>query len=303
MKPQVSVIIPNYNHARYLRERIESVLRQDYDDYEVIILDDASTDGSRDIIREYEGHPRVSHVVANEQNSGTPFLQWDKGISLAQGEFVWIAESDDVADTQLLSTVVRELAKRSDAVVGFVHSRLIDEDGRLMQRVWHKTNSDSVLTYDGRTFVMQKMLTSNYIYNASMAVFRKSAYAAVSRHYKDYNFCGDWAFWMDIALKGSVVEVCRVLNSYRLHSRQTTEQSLKYGGKWLETGEILKTAADMLGLSSMQRKCLRGRYTKHFRHIDIPNRSEVLKVHGDIFGGSWIDICSYETGKLFHFLR
>lgn len=94
---KVSVIIPNYCHARFLNRRIDSVLNQTYGDFEVIILDDCSSDNSRDIIETYRHHPRVSHIVYNEKNSGSTFIQWDKGFELAQGEYIWIAESDDEA--------------------------------------------------------------------------------------------------------------------------------------------------------------------------------------------------------------
>ena len=107
MKPSVSVIIPNYNHARYLRERIDSVLNQRFQDYEIILLDDNSTDESPTIIQSYASAPHVTHIEINEQNSGSPFAQWDKGISLAAGEFIWIAESDDVADTLDYAAVYR----------------------------------------------------------------------------------------------------------------------------------------------------------------------------------------------------
>src|SRR5438034_11203510 len=86
----VSVIIPNYNHARYLRKRIESVLTQTYQDFEVILLDDCSTDESRSIIGEYRIDPRV-RIELNEQNSGNTFKQWNKGVGLARGTYVWIA--------------------------------------------------------------------------------------------------------------------------------------------------------------------------------------------------------------------
>jgi glycosyltransferase involved in cell wall biosynthesis len=76
--PKVSVIIPNYNHARYLRGRIESVLRQTYRDFEVILLDDCSTDDSRSILGEYVKDPRV-RIDFNEVNSGSTFKQWNKG--------------------------------------------------------------------------------------------------------------------------------------------------------------------------------------------------------------------------------
>ena len=76
----VSVIVPNYNHSTYIKERIESILKQTYDSYELILLDDCSSDDSRDILLQYKDNPHVSHLVFNEENSGSPFKQWDKGI-------------------------------------------------------------------------------------------------------------------------------------------------------------------------------------------------------------------------------
>src|SRR5882762_3314790 len=66
--PKVSVIIPNYNHARFLRQRVESVLAQTYQDFEVILLDDCSTDDSRSILSEYAADPRV-RIELNDKNS------------------------------------------------------------------------------------------------------------------------------------------------------------------------------------------------------------------------------------------
>src|SRR5690348_12935994 len=106
----VSVVIPNYNHAPFLRQRIESVLRQTYQDFELILLDDCSMDGSQAILMEYASDPRV-RIEFNQKNSGSTFKQWNKGVRLARGEYVWIAESDDYADDRLLE----KLAARLDA--------------------------------------------------------------------------------------------------------------------------------------------------------------------------------------------
>ena len=108
--PLVSIIIPNYNHAPFLRQRIDSVLNQSFQDFELIFLDDRSTDGSRDIIESYRNDPHVSHVVFNEVNTGSAFSQWKKGIGLATGEWIWIAESDDWAEPDFLSTMLAESA-------------------------------------------------------------------------------------------------------------------------------------------------------------------------------------------------
>ena len=91
--PFFSVIIPNYNHAPYLHERIDSVLNQTFKDFEVILLDDKSQDDSCEILRSYENNPHVTHVVLNNQNSGSTFKQWHKGFDLARGEYIWIAEN------------------------------------------------------------------------------------------------------------------------------------------------------------------------------------------------------------------
>lgn len=102
----VSVIIPNYNHAAYLRQRIDSVLSQSFDDFELILLDDCSTDNSREVLESYWQHPKLSHLIYNETNSGSVFRQWQKGIDLAKGEFIWIAESDDYAHPQFLEKLL-----------------------------------------------------------------------------------------------------------------------------------------------------------------------------------------------------
>ena len=86
--PLVSVIVPNYNYAKYLNLRLESIFAQTYDNYEVILLDDKSSDGSIDIINKYSNHPKVSKVIINEVNSGSPFIQWKRGIKEACGDVI-----------------------------------------------------------------------------------------------------------------------------------------------------------------------------------------------------------------------
>ena len=104
--PLVSIIIPNYNHARFLDERMTSVLEQTYQHIEVIILDDCSTDNSREVIEKYRSNPKVSKIVFNDTNSGSPFKQWYKGFQLCKGEIVWIAESDDSCEPTFLESLV-----------------------------------------------------------------------------------------------------------------------------------------------------------------------------------------------------
>jgi len=107
----VSVIIPNYNHSKFLRKRINSVLDQTFQKFEVIILDDCSSDNSKEIIEEYRFNNKISHIVYNDINSGSTFKQWEKGIQLAIGDLIWIAESDDWCEPNFLSILVNAFSK------------------------------------------------------------------------------------------------------------------------------------------------------------------------------------------------
>src|SRR6267154_2459789 len=129
--PKVSIIVPNYNHARFLRQRVDSVLGQEYQDFELILLDDCSTDDSRAILSSYGGDPRV-RIEFNEANTGSTFKQWNKGVRLARGEYVWIAESDDYATPQLLEMLVSRLDAEPRAALCNCRSWRVSSDGEIL---------------------------------------------------------------------------------------------------------------------------------------------------------------------------
>ena len=122
------MIIPNCNHARYLRKRIESIFAQTYQNFELILLDDCSNDNSRDILRAYTGDGRV-RTEFNTENSGTPFKQWNKGVGLAQGKYVWIAESDDYANPTFLERLTGVLESDETIPLAYCQSWSVDEGG------------------------------------------------------------------------------------------------------------------------------------------------------------------------------
>src|SRR5579864_3099606 len=128
--PKVSVIVPNYNHARFLPRRIDSVLQQTFQNFELILLDDCSTDDSRSILSSYADDPRV-RIEFNEANSGSVFKQWNKGVRLAQGEYVWMAESDDYADNRLLQRLTAVLDAEPEVAYAYCRSWSVTDDGRL----------------------------------------------------------------------------------------------------------------------------------------------------------------------------
>ena len=300
----VSVIIPNYNHAPYLRERIDSVLAQTYEDFEVILIDDGSTDDSRLILEEYRAKPHVRHIIFNEQNSGNTFIQWQCGFSLAQGTYIWVAESDDAAEPDFLKTLVEELERNPLATLAYSHSRMIDSEGEALDYTWHpKGSSGKIETYDGQWFNRHKMLVHNDVYNASMVVFRKSVLPEIPADYGQYRYCGDWLFWVSVAEQGEVIEVCRVLNRYRQHPQKVTESSQLDGRKWRDIAGILRHFTKLFNLSPLQQRCLCGRWTKRFNKETGTTLPDIRAEFADIYGGTTIDILFYEIGKLFGFLK
>ena len=100
--PSVTVAVPNYNYAAYLRERLNSVFDQTHPIEDVIVLDDASTDESLKVIEEVaQERKRDLTLIINEANSGSVFKQWAGAVEAARGEFIWIAEADDGADSAI----------------------------------------------------------------------------------------------------------------------------------------------------------------------------------------------------------
>ncbi|HVX00017.1 MAG TPA: glycosyltransferase, partial [Candidatus Babeliaceae bacterium] len=231
----VSVILPNYNHAAYLKKRIDSILAQTYADFELIIIDDCSADNSKDIIEEYRQDGRVTHIIYNEVNSGNTFIQWDKGINLAKGDLIWIAESDDFCEPVFLETLVSGITQNPGTVLAFSQSLMITPDGQVVG----KTNYDQLnQLLPGSDFIKQHMLAGNGIYNASMAIFRKDACLNIPDEYKKMKYCGDWFFWVNIAMLGDVYISGKYLNYYLRHADNVTTAATKKGLDFLEGNKI-----------------------------------------------------------------
>ena len=226
-RPLVSVIIPNYNYARFLSQRIDSVLGQTYENLEVIILDDKSTDDSRSVIESYREDPRVTHILYNETNSGSTFKQWQKGFELARGSFIWIAEADDYAAPTLVEKLMENMAEDADIKVGFVNSYWVAPDRQFINSDY--TISEEKHIYDGKEFVCEHLLKENYIYNASMAIFRKDVIADIGLEYMSFRSCGDKLFWRNAAIQGKVLYVCEPLNFFRIHHAKVTTNSIASG--------------------------------------------------------------------------
>lgn len=277
--PFVSVIVPNFNHAEYLHERFDSIFSQTYTRYEVIILDDHSTDGSMGIIAEYAKNPKVSHVVRNETNGGSPFLQWNRGIALAKGDLIWIAESDDYCDKDMLRRLVEAYVSH-DCVLAFCRSMYVDLAGNKRSVVQRMFKKDS--HWQGTTFVRRYLSVGNRIYNASSVVFSKDAARHAGAAYMEFHECGDWVFWTDIAIQGNVAVVAEPLNFFRRGDDTCTSKSTLCGNTDKEDFKVLAYMREkgLMPFFSWVIKCKRMAYHICYqkgRFVNEDNREDVIK--------------------------
>jgi glycosyltransferase involved in cell wall biosynthesis len=239
--PSVSVVVPNYNHARFLRQRIDTILGQTFQDFELILLDDCSTDESRTVLREYACDSRV-RLEFNEVNSGSTFKQWNKGVRLARGKYVWIAESDDYADAKFLERMLALLEADDSVTIAYCRSWCVQNDqadgfADPLAEDADRPRWSADFCADGMEECRRYFLFANSVRNASSAVFRKDAYERAGGADETLRMCGDWKLWASISMQGRMAYVSEPLNYYRFHGGSVWGRSHDAA---LEIAEVLR---------------------------------------------------------------
>lgn len=232
--PRVSAIVPNYNYARYLPERIDSISAQSFPLAEVVVLDDASSDNSLDILRMLRlySHPEPL-VVRGDANSGSVFHQWLAGVRRTEGEFVWIAEADDAADPALIQTLMRAMSADTRIVMAYAQSCRIDATGAILAPDYLGYTDDisvdrwrSPYTVSGAEEVGRALAVKNTVPNVSAALFRRDALLHVLERNIDelasYRIAGDWVVYLRLLKFGYIHYVPDVLNRHRYHAKSVT---------------------------------------------------------------------------------
>jgi glycosyltransferase involved in cell wall biosynthesis/cell division protein FtsL len=228
---KVSVIIPNYNYAKYLKKRIDSILTQTYPVFEIIILDDCSTDDSLSVIEEYiKIFPLQIKLIKNNVNSGNVFKQWEKGIEAAKGDYIWIAETDDLSEPTFLETLINKMSLDDEIVMGYTQSKIMNEDGKIINndylfytdtidKAWH-----SNYIADGKVEIEKRLSVINTILNVSSVIFKNNKLLEVINHALNYSVAGDWRFYIDLLKEnGKIVFIADSLNIHRRHTNSITK--------------------------------------------------------------------------------
>ncbi len=288
--PRVSIIVPNYNHEPFLKERIDTILDQTFQDFELILLDDCSTDESRIILEQYRNHPKVSHIVFNEKNSGSAFKQWDKGIELATGELIWIAESDDFSDNLFLERLVPVFDNDSKCVLAFCYALTTDIDGVPIGIHPYHRELGSYSGGDGWSFIRHYLNKHNYVVNASGALFKRHSYYNlpdfVNPAFKEFKGVGDWLFWIGIASQGSVGILHQGMNYFRQHGTNTTSVLYHSGVGFKESAELFSILKDHKVISYMRWLNIRASNTAALKYKSLGFDNTTISEYLDIWKSS-----------------
>lgn len=214
--PKVSVVMPAYNAGKYIREAIESVLDQTFTDFEFIIINDGSTDCTKDIIMEYDD-PRIV-ILENEKNSGV-VVTLNKGLDAAKGEYIARMDADDIAVPKRLTIQTEYMDKHPEIGVLGTGIRVFGVDIEPYDRVF-TTNPNQLKS---------ELIFSSCVAHPTVMIRKAVLDSEHFRYDKNYAGAEDYVLWWGISQKAKIATVPNILHYYRIHRNQITQdKSEKY---------------------------------------------------------------------------
>ncbi|MBE6149980.1 MAG: glycosyltransferase [Firmicutes bacterium] len=268
-KIKISVIIPNYNYDNFLYQRLYSILYQTKKIEEIIILDDCSNDNSRNTIMEItdklKQYVKIRYVF-NETNSGCVFRQWKKGLEMASGDYIWIAEADDYCGSSFLKAHLTNINKNNNISISYVDTAFIDKNGNIIMKTikpeidilktghWNKS-----FINDGMNEIEDYAYLNCTIANVSSVLLKKDDYSCFFEELIQYKQAGDWFFYLNVMQKGNVAFYNRPLNYYRVHGNNVTSNTKKQA-HFEEIKKIHEYVGKVIRLDKKQKSNIKDRY-------------------------------------------
>jgi glycosyltransferase involved in cell wall biosynthesis len=287
---RVSVVVPNYNCMPYIQQRLVSIFRQRYPVYEVIVLDDASTDASLANIKEIASEMRRKiKLVCNDKNSGGAFPQWIRGAEAAKGEYLWIAEADDAAESTFLSTL---LARMDEGIaLAYCDSKQIDEAGKHLAddyQYYYRTVDGELFSTDfrmpGKNFMARCLSVKNLILNVSSVLTRRNEFLRTVEKCRDkmlmLRVAGDWYFYANLLsdTNGDVIFVRSPLNIHRRHQGSITSSLAKQ--RHLDEVVMVQRLVDQVVSLGSEERAMVARYRQELeQQFGLANTDSAAKVH------------------------
>ena len=257
--PRVSVVVPNYNYGHLIADRLKQISGQTFPVYEVVVLDDASTDDSLDQITALmPDYPLPISLLAATTNSGSVYTQWATGVAACRGDLVWIAEADDVADPEFLAEVVSPMLD-SEVMLSYCESRQINQAGVEIAPHYQEWSDLGVRDYtrryvtSGLAEISDCLAVKNTIPNASAVVMRREPLQNVlatqsTKIAAQQPTTGDWWVYLQLLGSGRISFSPRALNAHRRHESSVIANA-DASAHFAEIRRVHATARDLLPAS------------------------------------------------------
>ncbi len=213
--PLVSVVMTSYNYARFISEAINGVLDQDVADFELIIIDDCSVDGSQDLIEEFAKKDSRIRAYFHEENMGIPKTQ-NQGIDLATGKFIAFCASDDIWLQDKLRRQLAVLEEDEDLVV-WGEGVIIDGEGKPTGQTFTQVYNSVDRKKSGD--ILEELLKGNFILSTSRMLKRENLRQL--RFNEELKFLNDYQFAVDLASRYHYHFIKEPLVKYRFHGMNT----------------------------------------------------------------------------------
>lgn len=239
--PLVSILLPVYNAEKYLARTLESLLNQRFRDFEIVAMDDGSTDRSMEVLRSFPD-PRI-RVERNERNLGL-IATLNRGVSLCRGEFIARMDADDIADPARLEKQVQYMRQNAACILVGTGRTAIDENDRPIASFNRPATGSALIRW--------KLLTGNFITHPTV-MLRKSA-LRLPLFEEKYRHAEDYAAWLKLSTSGDLEILSEKLLKYRFHPESVSQKN-----KMPQVHSAMVALADHL----------RARYDAGFEHNSL----------------------------------
>lgn len=230
-KPLVSVTVTNYNYAHYLPHVIQSILDQTFTDFELLIIDNASTDNSLEVIRAFMQRDSRIRLIAHERNMGTHY-SLRESCDLAQGTYRLHVDADDwIMDRRAIEWQVNMIQSQPDIALVYSNIVFCDDQGEIVRNIIHH-DQDVVLPGEiAIEQIMRLVVHSGYM-------FRLDAYHNIGGYDPNYAYADDMKLWMDLCSQGKVGYIRRNLYATRDHPNSLVKNNVR--NLYREMNQILE---------------------------------------------------------------
>jgi alpha-1,3-rhamnosyltransferase len=211
-EPLVSILLPSYNHCKYVEQAILSIINQTYQNIELIVIDDGSNDGSHEIIQSL--HNKFNFFYRHRPNKGL-IGTLNELASLASGKYISLFSSDDLSDKNKIAELVKYMEENPQLAMVYSKIRIIDTNNNILKAVEEPYREG---------YIFNDLLCAKFFINGIGALIKKDVY----KNYSRFDcFIDDLQLWLKISKDHQIGFVNKTLSSYRLHDSHFSSNNLK----------------------------------------------------------------------------